>query len=230
MQQEKKDTETIKTDLLKDWMKEDPSNDPDFFGASIEDVQKVVHGEKNLEWFRLIEDYPVQEGKLYLFYPSSPNPDWGRGVEAAPSYRNLYQALDRHAVNRSIQLCTVSVPLGVIPQEYYPIRPNTHCPGIQRWFVEKHGMEWEWRMYRDVINTVARQVAKFMHDQKVKRRHVVIVRKNSMEHDIWRTVVTLLTGQLDIRPCPYPLWSEEAVDFIDDVVREMADDIEHLDL
>lgn len=224
------ETAAIKADLLKEALRRDPDLDPDLFGAVLEDIVKVLASEKVKEWNQLIEDYPEQKGKLYLFYPDSPNPNRTRGEAAAPSYRNLYQAMDRHGVTGSIHLSTISVPLSIIPAEYYPIAPVTSCPGVARWYVEKNGLDWTWKEYRDVINLVARQLAKFIHDQRVKRKHLIIVRKNSMEHDVVRTATNLLGYKLDVYPCPYPLWSEEAADFVDDVVRQAREDLDHLDI
>ena len=232
MQQEanNSDNAAIKAELLKTAQEQNPDLEPEMFGADLADTLAILDGDRVKEWVKLMEEYPVQKGKLYIIYPDSPNGNRRRGEEGSPSYKNLYSALDEYGINHDIHLSTLSVPLGIVPSDYYPICPAATCPGVNRWYVEKNDFKWDWKQYRDVINLVARALARFIHDQKAKRRHMIIVRKNSVEHDIIRTARNLLGYDLEVYPCPYPLWSEEATDYVTDVIRMAAEDIKHLDL
>jgi len=212
--------------LLSETLSQNPDIEPELTAFNISEVADLATSRHVKEWQKIVMDYPIKAEDFVVFIPESPEPRWVRAKDTVPSFKNYYQAMDKVGFRPDdVNTFALSKTLGPIPEDYFPIRPHIATPGWQRQFNEKHDMKWDWRAYRDSINHSGKNLARFIHEHKLKRKSMFIVRKNSVEHDILRTASGILGYQLEVHPSTDPLWSKEGKEYMTDVMGRLKGDL-----
>jgi len=113
-------------------------------------------------WHRFIakEYWPPQGKRVLLLYPcSSVKP-----YNLSRSYKALYRTLSSLGEARSlVHVVTVSEPFALVPEEYYDEWDVWYdCPGLFRWWCNRHGQPYEEKYVDASIEILADVVARFL--------------------------------------------------------------------